>query len=88
MRPPKSLIQNVHIVHNMSNKASFGIRLETEIAEKLNKLVDELKEIKANRSEIVETIVSAYLKANVKHFDKTKELVMRKRKGELWVEKL
>jgi len=72
----------------MSNKASFGIRLETEIAEKLDKLVDELKEIKANRSEIVETIVSAYLKANVKHLDKTKELVMRKRKGELWVEKL
>ena len=72
----------------MTKKTSFGIRLEDQVAKKLDEIVTNMKDIRANRSEIVETIVSAYLKANIKHFDKTKELVMRKRKGELWVENL
>jgi len=62
----------VHIVHTMTKKTSFGIRLEDQVAKKLDEIVKDMKDIRANRSEI----------------DKTKELVMRKRKGELWVENL
>jgi len=61
---------------------SFGIRLKKELVEKLDKIVKEASYLKSTRSELIESIISAFFSSNFNHFEKGKEFIIIKRKRE------
>ena len=64
-------------------KTKFGVSLDDEIAREIDELVDECADLGANRSEIVEAVLMAYLESDVDHVSRVRELIIRRRKGTL-----
>ncbi|KXA91127.1 transposase [candidate division MSBL1 archaeon SCGC-AAA259A05] len=64
-------------------KTSFGIRIDEDLAEELDKIVEESDYLDASRSEVVEAILMAYFKSSTDHVKKARELIIRKRKGKI-----
>ncbi len=54
--------------------------MDKEIAHKLDETIESLRDIKANRSEIINAILAAYFKSDVDHILKAREFVTRERK--------
>jgi len=64
-------------------KVKIGISMEEDLSKKLEELSQNMGELKASKSELVEAILTAYFRSPVDHKEKTKELVMLKRSGKL-----
>lgn len=64
-------------------KINFGVRIDINLAEKLDKIVKDSEYLNISRSEVVEAILSAYFKSDIKHANKVRELVILKRRGKL-----
>ena len=64
-------------------KEKFGIAVAEDVAEELDELVGECDDLGASRSELVEAILTAYLRSDTEHVQQVRELVIRRRKGTL-----
>ncbi|MEF8852054.1 MAG: ribbon-helix-helix protein, CopG family [Haloarculaceae archaeon] len=64
-------------------KTKFGVSIEDEIAREVDELVEECADLGATRSEIVEAVLTAYLESDVEHGSRVRELIIRRRKGDL-----
>ena len=64
-------------------RKKFGVALSGDIVDELEKVVDECADLGASRSEIVEAVLTAYFKSNLDHVARVRELVLRRREGNL-----
>lgn len=64
-------------------KAKFGVSVDDGIADEIDELVDECGDLGASRSEIVEAVLTAYLRSDVDHKSRIRELIIRRRKDTL-----
>ena len=76
-------MHSVHVFLRASKimtRTKMGASVRTELVEELDTLVDECSDLGASRSEIVESILTAYLQNDEERIEKTRELVIRNRK--------
>ena len=66
-------------------KEKFGVAVAEPLADELDDLVEECADLGASRSEIVEAILTAYFESDVDHVARVRELIIRRRKGNLWL---
>ena len=64
-------------------KEKFGVAVSNDLVDELDELVDESADLGASRSEIVEAILTAYFQSDVDHTARVRELIIRRRKGNL-----
>ncbi|KXB04038.1 transposase [candidate division MSBL1 archaeon SCGC-AAA261O19] len=64
-------------------KIKFGVTIDEELRKELDKIVGESEDLDSSRSEVVETILTAFFKSSVDHAKKARELIIKKRKGKL-----
>ena len=64
-------------------KEKFGVAVAEDVADELEELVSECEDLGASRSEIVEAILTAYVRSDTDHVEKVRELIIRRRKGGL-----
>lgn len=60
-------------------KRKFGVAVDEAIATEVDKLVDECDDLGASRSEIIEAILTAYVRLDSDHAEQVKELIIRRR---------
>jgi metal-responsive CopG/Arc/MetJ family transcriptional regulator len=58
------------------SKEKFGIAVANEISDELDELVNECDNLSVSRSEVVEAILTAYLRADTDHVERVRELVI------------
>lgn len=66
------------------DREKFGVAIIPEIVNELDELVEECADLGASRSEIVEAILTAYLQSDVDHVTRVRELIIRRRKDNLY----
>lgn len=64
-------------------KEKFGVAVAGELVDERNELVDECADLEARGSEIGEAILTAYFQSDVDHAARVRELIIRRRKGNL-----
>ncbi len=64
-------------------KEKMGISIDRDVAENLNNVVEVLKDLNISKSELIETILVAYFKAQANPIGKAKELIVLRRQGKL-----
>jgi len=64
-------------------KEKFGVAVDEEIVQEVDKLIAECDDLGASRSEIVETILTAFVQSKSNHTKRVREIIIRKRKGTL-----
>ena len=64
-------------------KEKFGVAIAEDIVREIDELVDECEDLGASRSEIVEAILTAYIRSDTDHVEQVRELIIRRRKGTL-----
>ena len=64
-------------------KMKFGIAVDEDIASEVDKLVKECDDLGASRSEIIEPVLTAYVRSGSDHAEQLRELIIRWRKGAL-----
>jgi len=62
-------------------KIKFGVSLDQKIMEMIDGLVQGSSDLRATRSEIIEAILTAYFRSQIKHSEKARELIITRRKG-------
>lgn len=65
------------------SKEKFGIAVSEDITRDLDELAEDCEALGASRSEIVEAILTAYLRSDADHVERVRELIIRRRKGTL-----
>lgn len=65
------------------SKEKFGISVDEDIVQQVDELADECNDLQASRSEIIEAILTAYLRSDADHVKRVRELIIRRRKGTL-----
>lgn len=63
------------------SKEKFGISVDEDIVQQVDELADECDDLQASRSEIIEAILTAYLRSDADHVERVRELIIRRRKG-------
>jgi metal-responsive CopG/Arc/MetJ family transcriptional regulator len=64
-------------------KMKFGIAVDEDIASEVDKLVEECDDLGASRSEIIEAILTGYVRSDSDHAEQLRELIIRRRKRTL-----
>ncbi len=64
-------------------KEKMGISIDGDVAENLNNVVKVLKDLRISKSELIETILFAYFKAQANPIGKARELIVLRRQGKL-----
>ena len=62
-------------------KIKVGVALDKAALQKIDEIVDSSTYLDTKRSEIIGTILSAFLKSEVNHAEEARGLIIRKRKG-------
>lgn len=65
------------------SKEKFGISVDEDIVQEIDELADECDDLQVSRSEIIETILIAYLRSDIDHVERVRELIIRRRKETL-----
>lgn len=65
------------------SKMKFGIAVDEDLATEVDELVDDCDDLGASRSEIIEAILTAYVRSDADHSERVRELIIRRRKGTL-----
>ena len=65
------------------SKEKFGISVDEDIVQQIDEFTDECDDLQASRSEIIEAILTAYLRSDADHVERVRELILRRRKGTL-----
>jgi metal-responsive CopG/Arc/MetJ family transcriptional regulator len=61
-------------------KEKFGVAVDEEIVREVDELVAECDDLGVSRSEIVETILTAFVQSESNHAERVREIIIRKRK--------
>ena len=64
-------------------KEKFGVAVSDDVVQELDELVAECDDLGANRSEIVETTLTAHIYSETNSVEQIRELLIRQRKGTL-----
>ena len=64
-------------------KEKFGVAVDEEIVREVDELVAECDDLGANRSEIVEAILTAFVQSESNQAKQVREIIIRKRKETL-----
>jgi metal-responsive CopG/Arc/MetJ family transcriptional regulator len=64
-------------------KEKFGVAVDEETVQEVDKLVAECNDLGASRSEIVEAILTAFVQSETNHVERVRKISIRKRKGTL-----
>jgi metal-responsive CopG/Arc/MetJ family transcriptional regulator len=64
-------------------KEKFGVAVDQEIVQEVDELVAECDDLGVSRSEIVETILTAFIQSDSDNARRVREIIIRKRKGTL-----
>ena len=64
-----------------TSKIKVGVALDKAVLQKIDEIADSSTFLGTSRSEIVDTILSAFLKSEVNYAEKARGLIIRKRKG-------
>ena len=64
-------------------KEKFGVAVDEEIVREVDELVAECDDLGVSRSEIVETILTAFVQSESNHAERVREIIIRKRKDTL-----
>jgi metal-responsive CopG/Arc/MetJ family transcriptional regulator len=64
-------------------KEKFGVAVEEETVQEVDKLVAECDDLGASRFEIVGAILTAFVHSESNHAERVREIIIRKRKGTL-----
>ena len=64
-----------------TSKIKVEVALDKTALQKIDEIVDSSTYLDTKRSEIIGTILSAFLKFEVNHAEKARGLIIRKRKG-------
>jgi metal-responsive CopG/Arc/MetJ family transcriptional regulator len=64
-------------------KEEFGVAVAEDVADELEELVSECGDLGASRSEVVEAILTAYVRSDTDHAEQVRELIIQRRKGAL-----
>jgi metal-responsive CopG/Arc/MetJ family transcriptional regulator len=67
----------------VKKRISLGIRLKDDLVDKLDKMVNHLDHINPTRSELIESIITAFFKSEFDHIEKGRELILTKRKDKI-----
>jgi metal-responsive CopG/Arc/MetJ family transcriptional regulator len=62
-------------------KVKFGVAVAEDVAEEVDELVSECENLGASRSDIVEAILTTYVRSETDHVGRVRELIIRQRKG-------
>jgi metal-responsive CopG/Arc/MetJ family transcriptional regulator len=62
-------------------KVKSGISLESELINQIDAIVEASTDLGASRSELIEAILSAFLKANTNPTEKARTILIKHRKG-------
>ena len=65
------------------SKEKFGVSVDENIVQQIDEFADEFDDLQASRSEIIEAILTAYLRSDADHVERVRELIIRRRKGTL-----
>ena len=65
------------------SKEKFGVSVDENIVQQIDEFADECDGLQASRSEIIEAILTAYLRSDADHVERVRELIIRRRKGTL-----
>jgi metal-responsive CopG/Arc/MetJ family transcriptional regulator len=65
------------------SKEKFGVSVDENIVQQIDEFADECDDLQASRSEIIEAILTAYLRSDADHVERVRELIIRRRKGTL-----
>ena len=65
------------------SKEKFGISVDEDIVQQIDELADECDDLQVSRSEIIEAILTAYLRSDTDHVERVRELIIRRRKETL-----
>lgn len=63
-----------------NKKISFGIRLKEELVDKLDEIIKHANYLNSTKSELIESIISAFFSSKFNHIEKGKEFIIIKRK--------
>jgi hypothetical protein len=64
-------------------KEKMGISIDRDVEENLNNTIKALKDMRISKSELIETILVAYFKAQANPIGKARELITLRRQGKL-----
>jgi len=64
-----------------TSKIKVGVALDRTVLQKIDEIASSSAYLGTSRSEIIGTILSAFLKSEVNHAEKARGLIIRKRKG-------
>jgi metal-responsive CopG/Arc/MetJ family transcriptional regulator len=64
-------------------KVKLGIAVDEDFTGEVDELVDECDDLGASRSEIIEAILTAYVRSDSDHAVQVRELITCRRKGTL-----
>jgi len=65
------------------SKEKFGVAVEEAVVREVDELVAECEDLGASRSEIVEAILTAFVRSETAHAERVRELIIRRRTGSL-----
>jgi metal-responsive CopG/Arc/MetJ family transcriptional regulator len=64
----------------MAPKVKIGVSLEREILAEIDAIVESSKHLNISRSQVIESILVAFLKSPFDHAEKVRDLVLRRRR--------
>ncbi len=64
-------------------KEKFGVAVDEEIVREVDELVAECDDLGVSRSEIVEAILTAFVRSETNHVKRVREIIIRKQKDTL-----
>jgi len=64
----------------MTAKVKVGVSLDGEILREIDAIVESSKHMNISRSQVIESILAAFLKSPFDHGEKVRELVVRRRR--------
>lgn len=67
----------------MTAKAKVGVSLDREILRQIDAIVKSSKHMNISRSQVIESILAAFLKSPFDHGEKLRDLVVRRRREPL-----
>lgn len=65
------------------NRTRFGVSIDSDVADEIDSVVSECEDIDANRSDVVDVILTAFVQSTDDSTRRVRELVIKKRKGTL-----
>jgi len=68
----------------MAETKSFGIRIEKNVADKLDEMCERMRDLSVSRSELIEAIVRSFFSTKINHEQVLRGLITKNRMEKRW----